>query len=67
MTLDQHKQCAKAVKRIKSILRKINYKGQFDVQRYFLFLEGILDDDYHSIISEEQFKKLGHIYYGGKK
>jgi hypothetical protein len=28
-------------------------------------IRSILDDDYHSIISDEQFLELGHIYYGG--
>jgi hypothetical protein len=27
-------------------------------------LEQIANEDYHSIITDEQFRKLGHIYYG---
>jgi len=29
-------------------------------------LRSELDYDYHSVITDKQFKELGHIYYGGK-
>ena len=44
-------------------------KNKIDTRRYFESLRNIediknkLDDEYHKVVSENEFKKLGNVYY----
>ena len=59
MTLKQHLKMAKLVNKIKQFVDVKTMKS-------FMAVKSMLDDDYQAQIDEKQFKKYGHIYYGGK-
>lgn len=57
MDLKQHKKLSKICKRLQKLIEP-------KAQQAMSQLKSILDNDYHSVITDEQFKELGHIYYG---
>jgi hypothetical protein len=79
MTLDEHLQHAKVVTEIRSNLLELSstcgskfgwshktHKDAVRVLRVLDTLRSSLDDEYHSIITYEDFYKYGHIYYKEK-
>lgn len=64
MELRRHKECAKIIKRLeKRFMSLTKTDNSYQLPLYFLKLKSILDDDFHSVIKDEQFEKLGNIYY----
>ena len=72
MILSHHKVLARKCKKVlKTLQNKIITKKDLRELQPAINAIGIirttLDDDYHREITDAQFKKLGHIYYGGKR
>ena len=55
MKLKTHIKLSKLIKKLE---RKV-------YSNYLWEIKSILDSDYHNEITEEQYRELGHIYYGG--
>ena len=71
MKLTKHLNCAKKIKEIEKIIHNLYKDGPQPLPMFMLSttlkeIKSILDDDYHSIITDKQYQKLGHIYYGVK-
>jgi hypothetical protein len=74
---DGHKELARLFKKIDRLLANFgwvindNFKSSHPVYKLFVraeqdweLLQSRLDNHYHSVTSESQFKESGHIYYG---
>lgn len=75
-TLEQHIDLAKDVRQFRDILDSITQKvdkmyprntqgvrSVYSMRDKLLKLKDVLDSDFHSIATEEQFRELGNIYY----
>ena len=80
LDLDAHKANAKDLKMIVDLTRKVFERSKpfpknsrlnkalFKILSHSIpAAKSELDNDYHELITDEQFKELGHIYYGGPK
>ena len=60
--LEEVRTCIQNKSGCSSEMRKITV-----IENHINGLRGGLDTKYHKIIDDNTFKKLGHIYYGGKQ
>ena len=68
MTLNEHRKLAKLVLRFQNYLdEQTPTKKKVTAIRLWQAIKCDLDRDYHNLISNTQFEKYGHIYYGGHK
>tara|TARA_R110000764_G_scaffold205984_1_gene291294 strand:+ start:315 stop:566 length:252 start_codon:yes stop_codon:yes gene_type:complete len=77
LTLSQHQETAQELKEAIRLLRLVFIRGNAFPKSHksnrilikilhndLPAIRTILDDEYHKIISDDEFKELGNIYYG---
>lgn len=77
LTLDEHIALAHDILHAQRLLASVTTKlGKLGKRKsnksYKLYLalqdlKASLDTDYHALISDDEFREHGHIYYGGKR